>query len=180
MTRWGSVAIILALLVAAAGSGAAQPSAAPVQPSPAAQALDRFLGQAGPTCDQAPSNVCVDAGFRFADTDHDGRLSVAELERVRAAIGDWMAWRGGSLPEDAQSRVAFGIMIVDTLGIPAIVASYDQDGDGQLTKQEAVADVRLDHRTLAEVLADPASVNRVALQQRLGVMGAMTENVFPQ
>lgn len=160
----------------------AQPAAgpAPVNPTPAAYELDRFINQVRPTCESAPAEMCVDAGLRFADTNRDGRLSVDELQRVRNAFGDWMAWRGGTLTDEEQAQAGFATMIVDTLGIPAIVHSYDRDGDGQLSKQEVLTDIRLDRRPLAQVLSDPNSVDRVAVQQRLGMMGGMAGNLFEQ
>jgi hypothetical protein len=174
-----SLAMCLAAGIAVA---VAQPTTrpAPASPTPAAYELDRFINHVRPTCENAPAEMCVDAGFRFADINRDGRLSVEELQRVRNAFGDWMAWRGGTLTDEEQAQASFAVMIVDTLGIPAIVQSYDRDGDGQLTKQEALADVRLDRRPLAQVLSDPNNVDRVALQQRLGMMGGMAGNIFPQ
>jgi hypothetical protein len=174
-----SVAICLAAGIAVA---VAQPAArpAPANPTPAAYELDRFINQIRPTCENAPAEMCVAAGFRFADANRDGRLSVDELQRVRNAFGDWMAWRGGTLTDEEQAQAGFATMIVDTLGVPAIVQSYDRDGDGQLTKQEALTDVRLDRRPLAQVLSDPNNVDRVALQQRLGMMGGMAGNLFAQ
>jgi hypothetical protein len=178
LVGWSAGVCLAAGIAVAVAQPAARP--APANPTPAAYELDRFINQARPTCENAPAEMCVDAGFRFADINGDGRLSVGELERVRSAFGDWKAWRGGTLTDEEQAQAGFATMIVDTLGIPAIVQSYDRDGDGQLTKQEALADVRLDRRPLAQVLSDPHNVDRVALQQRLGMMGGVAGNIFPQ
>lgn len=178
LVGWSLAVCLAAGITVAAAQPAAQP--VPANPTPAAYALDRFINRVRPTCENAPAELCVDAGFRFADTNRDGRLSADELQRVRIDFGDWMAWRGGTLTEEEQAQASFAMMIVDTLGIPAIIQSYDRDGDGHLTKQEALADVRLDRRPLAQVLSDPDNVDRVALQQRLGMMGGMSGEIFPR
>ena len=162
--------------VLAAGTALAQQPA----PTPGAASLDRFLQASGAVCEHEPSARCVDTGFRYADTDRDGRLSVPELQRVRGALGEWTAWRENALSQEDMARIALGVMIVDSMGVPGVVESYDQNQDGALTKQELLADVKLDQRPLGEVLADSNNVDRARFQQRLGMMGALTDNVFPQ
>lgn len=162
--------------VLAAGAALAQQPA----PSPAARSLDRFIRFSTPVCEREPSARCVDVGFRYADMNGDGRLSQQELQRVRDAVADWTSWQENTLSQEDAARIAFGVMIVDTLTIPGLIQSYDQDGDGMLTKQELLADVKLDRRPLGEVLADPNNVDRVAFQQRFGMLGGLADNLFPQ
>src|SRR5690606_33111149 len=44
---------------------------------------ERFIELSTPVCRKQASMRCVDAGWRYADTDRDGLLSAAELEVVR-------------------------------------------------------------------------------------------------
>ena len=173
---WAAGAVLAVPAALVSGSAFAQQPA----PTPGAASLDRFIQASGPVCEREPSSRCVDTGFRYADMDRDGRLSVPELQRVRDTLSEWTAWRENDLSQEDMARIALGVMIVDSMGVPGMVESYDQNQDGALTKQELLADVKLDQRPLGEVLADSNNVDRARFQQRLGMMGALTDNVFPQ
>jgi hypothetical protein len=176
----GLVGLAIAGLLAAALSAQAQPapqsSPAPVKPpSPAVQAFDRFMSQSNPVCQKQSSHRCVDMGWRFADRDGDGLLTLQEVQAVRADMGDWLMWKGVSVPPRERANVAMGLMVVDSAGLPTVFTSYDANGDGRLTKAELFADVRLDNRPLGKVLTDEQSVDRQRFAQRLGPMSKLAE-----
>lgn len=182
-----SVLSFSALLTAAIATGLpgagviAQPM--PPQPAPAAPkplptprvlAFDRFMAQSSPVCQTQASQRCVDAGWRFADRDGDGRLSLQEVQAIRADMGDWLAWKEGITPRE-RANVAMGLWVVDSAGLPNLFASYDANGDGRLTRAELLADVKLDSRPLGKVLTDDKAVNRQRFSQRLGPLSKLAE-----
>ncbi len=156
---------------------APQAAPAPVKPppTPAVQAFDSFMTHSNPVCQKQSSHRCVDMGWRFADRDGDGTLTLQEVQAVRAEMGEWLLWKGVAIPVRERANVAMGLMVADSAGLPAVFASYDANGDGRLTKAELFADVRLDERPLGKVLTDEKSVDRQRFSQRLGPMSKLAE-----
>lgn len=153
------------------------PAAAPA-PSPKAMAFDRFVTTNAPVCLHQPAQRCVDAGFGFADADRDGKLSLPELRAVRADLDSWLAWRGPALQARERGAVLFGAQLVDAVGLDRLLDSYDEDRDGLVSRAELLADVRLDERPLAAVLADEKAVDRRALQRRLGALAPAVDGML--
>ena len=142
--------------------------AEPAPPSPAVLAFDRFMVASSPVCSFEPSKRCVDMGWRFADADRDGTLSLAEIKSVRAALQDWMAWKGDAIPRKGRTGVTLGLIVFDMIGAEKLFATLNTSHTGRLTKAELLADVRLDERPLGAVLQDPKSVDREDLAKKLG------------
>jgi len=166
-----SAAALVVLSIAGAGAGYAADAAAvaePAPPSPAVLAFDRFMVASSPVCSFEPSRRCVDMGWRFADADHDGTLSLAEIKSVRAALQDWMAWKGDAIPPKNRTGVTLGLIVFDMIGAEKLFATLNTSHTGRLTKAELLADVRLDDRPLGAVLQDPKSVDREDLAKKLG------------
>jgi hypothetical protein len=166
-------AALLSLPVVAAW---AQSQPAPVKPAPTPQVLafDKFMKQSSPICQKQASHRCVDAGWRYADRNGDKTLDLAELQTVRAEMGDWLAWKEG-ITQREKANVAMGLWVVDSAGLPNLFASYDANGDGKLTQAELLADVKLDQRPLGQVLTDEKAVNRQRFSQRLGPLSKLAE-----
>ena len=160
-------------LCAAAGAVGAQ-SVATAQ----ATAFERFLKTSTPVCEKQASARCVDVGWAFADTDHDGTLSLAELETVHRASKEWFAWKADDLPTQERTSVALALAMIDGVGVDQLMRSYDTNGDGKLTRAEALADVHLDDRPLGDVLRDPNGLDRQATARRLGIMGPLVSRFF--
>lgn len=135
--------------------------------------FDRFLSAATPVCRHQPAMRCVEAGFRFADADHDQRLSLEELQRVKSALQGWVLWKRDRLTNEEETAIGLGLALVDGVGLPKLMASYDADGDGVLALPELLADVRLDDRPLGEVLLDPNALDRESLTRRLGELAPL-------
>lgn len=177
----------LGLLCAAVAFGlAALPLQAAQGPAPsaAARAFAAFLGQSAPVCVREAARRCVDAGWRFADRNRDGRLTVAELEAVHGELRDWLTWPGNGIRPHEKRSVLLGLMVVEAIGLPQLFESYDTDGDGAISRVELLADVRLDERPLGEVLGDTAAVDWASVRQRLGALapalGTIAPGVAPQ
>ena len=77
-------AVGLAALMITIGAGAALAAdAAAVESGPPSRAVlgfERFLAASSPVCLNEPSARCVDMGWRFADADRNGTLSLAEVK----------------------------------------------------------------------------------------------------
>jgi Ca2+-binding EF-hand superfamily protein len=174
-TAIGTGTLVVLGLLAATGLGQ---TISPLEPSMGAIALERFIQTGGPICQRQESTRCVDAAWRFADLDRNGKLSLGEVRSVRQSLADWLAWRRDSLTPQERSSIALGAMIVDSAGLERVFQSYDSDGDGQLTRAELLADLRLDRRPIGELLADPAAFDRKRLARRLGPMGALLDGML--
>jgi len=178
-----SVALILStFLLGMRGGQAADAGSAPdpntQPPTPAAQAFQQFLIASSPVCLNEPSAHCVDVGWRFADTDHDGTLSFAEIQAVRTALQDWLAWKWPELSAKDRTNITLGLMVVDIIGLDKLFTGLNTSGNGKLSRAELVADVKLDNRPLGPVLQDPNAVDRKALAQRLGRVSPIVQSML--
>lgn len=156
----------------------APPITAETPPTAAVGRFDRFVASSGPTCQREASGRCVDLGLAFADRDGDGRLSVDELDVVRRELKAWLAWKGPKLTPAERTGASLGVWLVDTAGLPALFDSFDANGDGRVTRGELLADVRLDHRPLGDVLLDPEAVDRSAVAGRVGKLAPFLQGFF--
>jgi len=153
-------------------------SAAEDPPSPAVADFERFIIGAVPVCQSQPAELCVDDGWAFTDTNADGGISTAEARTMRTTMGDWFFWRQESLSKQERSALALGLFILDAVGVENILAGFDSDSDGQLTRAELLADVKLDQRPLGEILADPDAVDRDAVARRLGAAAPFLDGLL--
>ncbi len=147
----------------------------PVEPTPGALALEKFVRASAAPCQTEASGRCVDLGWAYADRDKNGTLSLAEVETIRDQIVAWNAWKGDTLTARERANFNMGLWASNSVGINNLFASYDVNGDGKLTKAELLADVTLDQRPLGVVLADEKSVNRQRFASRLGPLQKMAE-----
>ncbi|MFQ5775113.1 MAG: hypothetical protein ACE5GS_11390 [Kiloniellaceae bacterium] len=148
-------------------------------PAPAARAFEAFLAHSAPLCLREPARRCVDAGWRFADRDRDGGLSLTELESVRTALRSWLTWKNDEIAPQERRGIRLGLWIVEAIGLPRLVESYDGNGDGAISRGELLSDVRLDDRPLGAVLIDPDAVDWDSLKRRLGAMAPALGGVAP-
>jgi hypothetical protein len=144
-----------------------------------AVAFDRFMRASRPICQHRPAAQCVALAWRFADADRDQGLSVAELENVRAALEGWVLRHREELAPAERSSLALGLLLVHSIGLERLLALYDSDGNGLISRKELLADVHLDRRPLGQVLLDPAAVDRAAIARRLGLPLTWVERLQP-
>lgn len=161
---------------ALAADAAPDPNTKP--PTPAAQAFEQFLIASSPVCLNQPSAHCVDIGWQFADTDHDGTLSFAEIQAVRTALQEWLSWKWPELSAKDRTNITLGLMVVDIIGLDKLFAGLNTAGNGKLSRAELLADVTLDDRPLGPVLQDPDAVDRKALAQRLGRVAPIVQSML--
>lgn len=153
------------LLAGAAGSLA---GAGQLGSSAEVRALQAFLAHSAPICLRQAARHCVEAGWRFADRNRDGHLTLSELEQVRDGLDAWLAWPDNGIAAQERAGVRLGLMILDAVGLGALFDSYDADASGTLSRAELLSDVRLDERPLGRVLLDPAAVDWERIKGRLG------------
>jgi hypothetical protein len=164
--------------------GAAAPiiaATAEVVPGPGREVLvfDRFVGRSAPVCQYRPAAECVDMAWIFVDRNDDEGLSVEELQELRDSLKDWTVWRADQLSRTEGSLLALGFLVVDSLGVGGLHAIYDADHDGLVSRDELLADVRLDDRPLGEILVDRQSVDRAAIAARLGLPPGLVDRLQP-
>ena len=125
---------------------------------------------ASPTLAQAtfgpdsPERIAFDA----ADTNHDGKLSLAEVQATQAQIVHWTQSNAQRLPDEERQKLVAGLLVVQMVGPDQLFASYDTNHDGSLTLAEVTADIRLDKRPLPEILSDPSAIDWNSLAARAG------------
>ena len=96
----------------------------------------------------------------------------------RSALAAWAIWREQRLSARERGGIALGLWIVEMVGLDNLFRGYDADRSGALSRAEFLADVRLDLRPLAEVLSDPAAVDRVALGARVEALAPLVEDLL--
>jgi hypothetical protein len=159
---------LLTLVVAGSAQAAAEP---PIV------AFDRFVSESNPVCQSRRAADCVARAWSFADEDGNGGLSLKELEALRADLEVWAIWRQAELAAHERSGIAFGLWLVDSIGLDYLHAAYDADDDGLISRSELLADVHLDERPIGTVLLDPAAVDHAAIARRLGLPPAVLEQL---
>ena len=99
---------------------------------------------------------------------------------MRDAVQRWFLGVREDLPQQTNAGVAVGLLALQLVGVAALHDSYDADGDGQLTRGEALADVTLDERPLPLLLQDRTAVDWSRFLDRLGMGAAVLNDVLPQ
>ena len=170
---------VAALVVLAALPALANPVlASPAEPL-RADDVANFLAEAGPLCALRPAADCIDSGWRFADRNGDDRLGLNEVNDVRDAVQRWFLSAREELPRQTNAGVAVGLLALQLVGVSSFHGSYDTDGDGQVTRSEALADVTLDRRPLPLLLQDRTAVDWPRFLERLGVGAAVIDDLLP-
>ena len=146
-------------------------------PEPPIVAFDRFVHESNPVCQSRRAADCVARAWSFADTDGNGGLSLEELEALRADLEVWAIWRQADLAAQERSGIAFGLWVVDSIGLDYLHGAYDVDHDGLISRNELLADVRLDERPIGTVLLDPGAVDHAAIARRLGLPPSVLEGL---
>lgn len=147
-------------------------------PAPTAGTLDRFLETSVPFCMKAPAAQCVGRGFEYADRDRNERLSLAEAKATQAELNRWTKANGRRLPPQEREKLLMGLILVQTVGPEQLFRSYDADGDGELTREEVTADLKLDRRPLPEILTDPSAIDWDSLSARAGQAAPLLKRLF--
>lgn len=170
------LAALIVLLSAGWGAAASEPAASEPAATPrAVMAFEHFIRRSASLCRTSPSFDCFARGWGFADRDGDGALALEELAAIRGELLQWTEWRGESLRGGERLGISTGIWIVDSVGLTTLFTGFDADGSGGLSREELLADVRLDERPLGEVLLDPEAVDRRAIAGRLGKLSPMLD-----
>jgi hypothetical protein len=147
-------------------------------PSPEVRSLDRFLESNVKFCMKAPAVQCIDRGFAFADLDRNRHLSLAEAKETQAEVNRWVKANARRLPPQERERLVMGTLLLQTVGPEQLFRSYDANRDGELSRDELTADLRLDKRPLPEILSDPSSIDWNALSARAGEAAPLLKRLF--
>ena len=159
-----SAVLAVALWAAATGlasgqSGGNRDGEAPGKPGLHARLFDTHLQPLLEVCGGRDRSVaCINELWDVADVSGDGELSVAELTRIlrivsgkvahRAYVEDYREFRAnrgyGAAPEQNEAVAVVGIAAVGPVVSHALIANFDYDDNGRLSKAEALNDVAAD------------------------------------
>ena len=119
-------------------------------------------------CQLKAAEDCIGHVWSRVDSDGDELLSVVEIDNFIAHVRRWNAFTDRSLTDRAVVKLALAAYAL--AGTERLVAAYDNDADGMLSKDEGLADLYLDERPIAELLLDGNAFDAEALAARFGVL----------
>jgi hypothetical protein len=137
-------------------------------PARASDGLHGIMLELMEICRTAPAGSCVDWAWPHADLDDDQRISLSESELLLKKVRRWALRHQADLIPEMRNGVFLGLMVVQTLGVDRLVASYDSDGDGALNRGELLQDLKIDGRPLPDLVRDPKGFDRDRFAERLG------------
>ena len=143
-------------------------------------AMNGLITGAVDACTRQVAQACVDMGWSFVGLRPEDGLTVAHLTEARRILGIWFEATQTLLPARARTMVGLGMLMFDGRGADRLIAGFDSNGDGVVTQRELLADVTLDQRPMAQVIVDPAAVDREGLAQRLELPPGMLQGMFEQ
>lgn len=111
---------------------------------------------------------CINHMWTAVDADDDTMLSAVEIDSFVERMKLWSQRSDKDFGDRAVIKVA--MMVYGLTGTDRLIASYDADGDGMLSQDEAFADVDLEGRTIAEVMYDNGAINSDQLAERFGFL----------
>lgn len=163
--RLTRVALGIAVATGCAAAAEAQEKAVP-----GVDEVQQYVEKGSPACRQEASSACIGLWWGFIDRNGDGFADASELGAFRQGLDGWLDQGAEILTLKGKASLASGLWLFDRIGPEKLVTWYDGDGDGRLSRDELLADINLDSRPLAEVLADPEGVDKAAVRDRFGVL----------
>ena len=153
-------------------------------PARASDGLHGIMLELMELCRSEPAGACVDWAWPHADLDDDRRLSLSESELLLKRVRTWALRHRADLVPEMRNGVFLGLMVVQTLGVERLITSYDNDGDGALSRGELLQDLKIDGRPLPDLIRDPDGFDRARFAKRLGaaaplVPSSESENIEP-
>ena len=154
-------------------------AAATTAPALAQDSFAGFIVGLRDVCAQQPARSCTRQVSRFLDRDNDKRVSLQEVETVRAEAQSTARDRNSAISGIERTSISIGLMALPRANLPTVFANFDTDRDGGLSEDELFADFRLDQRPLARIVADPDSVDWTAFATRFGEIGLFLLDLLP-
>ena len=119
-------------------------------------------------CQVASAESCIGHVWRNMDSDGDDNLSAQEMDDFIAHVERWSKFTDRSLADRTVVRLA--MTVYQVAGPDRFISAYDADDDGMLSKDEALADLHLDERPIAELLLDGNALDGESLANRFGFL----------
>ena len=158
----------------------------PDRPGLHARLFDTHLQQLSAACTGNDGKVaCINSFWKIADVSGDGQLSVAEITRILRIVSGKYAHqdyakeyekfqsvptKGGTKipPESEEAMVVLGIATTGPILSHAVIANFDYNDNGLLSKSEVLHDIAVDI-TLSSVDTLPAEIKSRA-SRALGLL----------
>ncbi len=150
-----------------------------MQPAIAQDAFAGFIVGLRDVCAQEPARACTRQVSSFLDGDNDNRVSLRELEAVRAQAKASVGNRGSGLSTIERNLISISLLTLHQAKLARVFAKFDADSDGGLSEDELFADFRLDQRPLAKIVSDPNAVDWKSFAARFGKVGFLVLNLLP-
>ncbi len=153
--------------------------AAAAPPATAQESFAGFIASLRDVCAQQPARTCTRRVSTFLDSDKDERITLREVETVRAQARSTVRDRTSGLNGAERSSISIGLLALPRANLATVFANFDTDRDGGLSEDELFADFRLDQRPLAKIIADPDSVDWTTFATRFGEIGLFLLELLP-
>jgi len=132
-----------------------------------------FIGTAKTFCPKAPAIACVERLWPFADQNQDGAIQLTEAEALYQAADLWSSNVDRKVKDQDRDVTLLALLVIQSSGLKTIFAAFDSDADGGITREELLADFRLDGRPFGELVKDSEAVDWSGFASRFGVMGSL-------
>lgn len=154
-------------------------SAVAATPAAAQESFAGFIASLRDVCAEQPARSCTRRVSAFLDSDQDQRITLREVESVRAQARSSVQDRTSGLNGAERSSISIGLLALPRANLATVFANFDANRDGGLSEDELFADFRLDQRPLAKIIADPDGVDWTTFATRFGEIGLFLLEMLP-
>lgn len=132
-----------------------------------------FIHAAKAFCSKEPATACIGHLWPFADQNQDGTIQLQEAEVLYQAANQWSSKVDREGEDQDRDVTLLALLVIQSSGLKTIFSGFDANADGDITREELLADFRLDGRPFGELVNDSDAVDWSGFASRFGVMGSL-------